>query len=57
MPNSSGQSVSMSVVRVMLSRMSAVTGGVTRRPLRTMKNVAPVPSATWPCLLRKIGWS
>ena len=33
----------------MLSRMSAVIGGVTSRPLRTMKNVAPVPSATCPC--------
>ena len=39
----------MSVTRVMLSRMSAVAGGVTTCPLRTMKNVAPEPSATCPC--------
>ena len=45
----------MSVVRVMLSRMSLVTGGVTIWPLRIMKNVAPVPSATRPCWFRKIG--
>ena len=37
-----------SVVRVMDSRMSAVSGGVSNTPRRTMKNVAPVPSATVP---------
>jgi hypothetical protein len=46
---------SIRVVRVMLSRMSAVIGGVTSRPLRTMKNVAPVPSATCPSLFNSIG--
>ena len=47
----------MRVVRVIDSRMSLVMGGVTSLPLRTMKNVAPVPSATFRCWFRKMGAS
>ena len=47
----------MSVLRVMLSRMSPVRGGVIIWPLRTMKNVAPEPSATRPSPFRKIAAS
>jgi hypothetical protein len=54
---SAGARVSSSVVRVMDSRMSLVSGGVTSWPRRTMKNVAPEPSATVPCWFRKIGAS
>jgi len=46
-----------SVVRVMDSRMSAVSGGVSSVPRRIMKKVAPVPSATVPLWFSKIGES
>ena len=36
-----------SVSRVIDSRMSSESGGVTIRPFRIMKNVAPLPSASW----------
>src|SRR2546425_358059 len=45
------------VSRVMPSRMSAVTGGVTSAPSRTMKTFAPPPSETWPSPVRKIASS
>ena len=38
----------ISVSRVMLSRMSAVIGGVTTRPCFTIMKQAAGPSATWP---------
>jgi len=48
-PRGAGTSLSGTVL--------AVTGGVISWPLRTRKNVAPVPSATRPCWFRKIGAS
>ena len=35
--------------------LSLLVVGVTMRPLRTMKNVAPLPSATLPCRFSRIG--
>ena len=56
MPRYSSQSV-ITVRRVMLSRMSLVTGGVTALPSRIMNTHMPGPSATLPLLLSRMAVS
>jgi hypothetical protein len=47
----------ITVSRVIPSRMFAVTGGVMRVPLRTMKMFSALPSATWPSSFRTMASS
>jgi hypothetical protein len=48
---------SITLSRVIDSRMLAVTGGVMATPLRMMKRQEPEDSETLPALLRKMGAS